>query len=68
MMQWLEKSCRTAGIRTIRVEVRVSNRVALKFYSKLGYRMIARVAGYYDRREAAAIMARTLNERMPPSS
>ena len=68
MMQWLEKSCRTAGIRTIRVEVRVSNRAALRFYSKLGYRMIARVAGYYDRREAAAIMARTLNERIPPSS
>jgi len=62
MMQWLEKSCRTAGIQTVRLEVRVSNKAALRFYRKLGYRVIARVAGYYDRREAAAVMARNLNE------
>ena len=61
MMQWLEKSCRTAGIQTVRLEVRVSNRAALQFYRELGYRMLARVAGYYDRREAAAIMAKSLN-------
>ena len=62
MMAWLEKSCRTAGIQTVRLEVRVSNKAALRFYRKLGYRVIARVAGYYDRREAAAVMARNLNE------
>jgi ribosomal-protein-alanine N-acetyltransferase len=62
MMAWLEKSCHTAGIQTVRLEVRVSNKAALRFYRKLGYRVIARVAGYYDRREAAAIMARNLNE------
>jgi ribosomal-protein-alanine N-acetyltransferase len=62
MMQWLEKSCRTAGIQTVRLEVRVSNKAALRFYRKLGYRVIARVAGYYDCREAAAVMARNLNE------
>jgi ribosomal-protein-alanine N-acetyltransferase len=68
MMQWLEKSCRTAGIQAIRLEVRVSNRAAIRFYRNLGYRIIARVAGYYDRREAAAIMARTLNESTSPAS
>ncbi len=68
MMQWLEKSCRTAGIQVIRLEVRVSNRAAIRFYRNLGYRIIARVAGYYDRREAAAIMARTLNEPKLPAS
>ena len=68
MMQWLEKSCRTAGIRAIRLEVRASNRVAIRFYRDLGYRIIARVAGYYDRREAAVIMARTLNGRSLPST
>ncbi len=62
MMQWLEKSCRTAGIQTVRLEVRVSNKAALRFYRKLGYRVIARVAGYYDRRDSAAVMARNLNE------
>ena len=62
MMEWLEKSCRTAGIQAIRLEVRASNRVALRFYRKLGYRLIARVAGYYDRRESAAVLARSLND------
>ena len=62
MIHWLEKSCRTAGIQAIRLEVRASNRGAVRFYRKLGYRVLARVAGYYDRRESAAIMARSLNE------
>jgi ribosomal-protein-alanine N-acetyltransferase len=61
MMEWLEKSCRTAGIQVIRLEVRVSNRAAIRFYRNLGYRIIARVAGYYDRREAATVMAKSLN-------
>lgn len=61
MMQWLEKSCRTAGIQAVRLEVRASNRVALRFYRSLGYRFLASVAGYYDRREAAAILGKSLN-------
>jgi len=65
MMQWLEKSCRTAGIQAVRLEVRATNRSALKFYRKLGYRYLARVAGYYDRREAAVVMAHTLRESTP---
>jgi ribosomal-protein-alanine N-acetyltransferase len=68
MMRWLEKSCRTAGIQTVRLEVRASNLAALRFYRKLGYRLIARVAGYYERREAADVMIHTLNEQsLPPS-
>jgi ribosomal-protein-alanine N-acetyltransferase len=63
MMAWLEKSCRTAGIQSVRLEVRASNRTALRFYRQLGYRYVARVAGYYDRREAAIIMARLLNRQ-----
>jgi ribosomal-protein-alanine N-acetyltransferase len=68
MMEWLEKSCRTAGIQTVRLEVRASNRAALRFYRKLGYHLIATVAGYYDRREAAAIMVRSLTRRKSRSS
>lgn len=60
MAGWLEKSCRTAGIQRIRLEVRTSNQVARKFYERLGYRFVAQVAGYYDRRESATIMARAL--------
>lgn len=62
MMQWLEKSCRTAGIQAVRLEVRASNRGAMQFYRNLGYRFLGKVAGYYDRCEPAAIMAKSLNE------
>ena len=65
MMQWLEKSCRTAGIQAVRLEVRSSNRGAMRFYRSLGYRFLGKVAGYYDRREAAAILAKSLNESIP---
>jgi len=67
MMEWLEKSCRTAGIQAIRLEVRASNRAALRFYGQLGYRFLGQVAGYYDRREAAVIMAHSLNRQDPHS-
>ena len=61
MMQWLEKSCRSAGIQQVRLEVRATNRGAMHFYRNLGYCFLGKVAGYYDRRESAAIMARSLN-------
>jgi ribosomal-protein-alanine N-acetyltransferase len=60
MLEWLEKSCRTAGIRHIRLEVRVSNRPARRFYEEMGYRLVSQVAGYYEQREAAAVMAKSL--------
>ena len=60
MMRWLEKSCRTAGIRQVRLEVRASNLGARRFYGRLGYRFVGRIAGYYDGKEAAVILARSL--------
>ena len=60
MLDWLEKSCRTAGIRHIRLEVRVSNRPARRFYENQGYRLVSQVAGYYEKRDAAAVMAKSL--------
>ena len=68
MMQWLEKSCRTAGIQAVRLEVRASNRAAIRFDRSLGYRFVGRVAGYYDRREAAAILAKSLNKSVDTNS
>lgn len=68
MMEWLEKSCRTAGIQQVRLEVRASNRGAMEFYRNLGYRIVGKVAGYYDQRESAAIMARSMNEPAPRKS
>lgn len=63
LLAWLEKSCRTAGMRHIRVEVRASNRKARFFYRRLGYRLIGQLAGYYDGRESAVVMVKTLIER-----
>jgi len=60
LVEWLEKSCRTAGIQQIRLEVRSSNRGARLFYERLGYQLVSQVAGYYERRESAIVMARTL--------
>ena len=60
LLAWLEKSCRTAGMRQIRVEVRANNYSARKFYERSGYRFIGQVAGYYDKRESAVVMVKTL--------
>lgn len=60
LLVWLEKSCRTAGIRNIRLEVRWGNRQARCFYLENGYRILGQVAGYYDRREAAVLMGKSL--------
>lgn len=61
LLTWLEKSCRTAGIRNIRLEVRWGNRQARNFYLDNGYRILGQVAGYYDRREAAVLMGKSLS-------
>ena len=64
MVAWLEKSCRTAGIQSIRLEVRADNKLALAFYSRLGYRYHGQMAGYYERRESAVIMGKLLIQKI----
>lgn len=63
LLTWLEKSCRTAGMRHIRVEVRAGNRNARRFYERAGFRLIGQVAGYYDRHEPAVVMVKSLSDR-----
>ncbi len=60
LLRWLEKSCRNAGIRRIRAELRESNEVARSFYETLGFRRIGRIPGYYDQREAALVLNKRL--------
>lgn len=64
LLRWLETSCRNAGIRRIRAELRESNHGALGFYETLGFRRIGRIPGYYDRHEAALV----LNKRLVPEA
>lgn len=61
MVEWLEKSCRTAGIQRIRLEVRASNANARRFYESLGFCFVSQIDGYYERRENAVVMVKTLS-------
>ena len=60
LLEWLEKSCRTAGIESIRLEVRAGNQPARSFYRACGFRQLTRISGYYDRQEAAIAMHKSL--------
>ncbi len=60
MIEWLEKSCDTAGIRQIRLEVRARNEAARHFYRSLGYRHLGQIPGYYDRSETAVLLGKRL--------
>jgi ribosomal-protein-alanine N-acetyltransferase len=60
LIEWLESSARTAGIFSIRLELRASNDAARAFYERLGYREAGRKQGYYDGREDALRMLRDL--------
>ncbi len=62
LLQWLEKSCDTAGISLIRLELRTSNNDARRFYENAGYQFVGQRAQYYDRREAAVLMAKNTRQ------
>lgn len=64
LVRWLEKSCATAGVEKIRLEVRASNGHALRFYEHLDYRRAGRIAAYYDGRETAVVMTRELVDKL----
>ena len=48
LLAWLEKCALTAGIETVRAEVRLENVIAREFYRARGYREDRRLAGYYQ--------------------
>jgi [ribosomal protein S18]-alanine N-acetyltransferase len=60
LLSWLESSARTAGLGVIRLETRRSNLAAQAFYSRLGYREIARVPGWYQGVEDGVRFAKDL--------
>jgi len=60
LVRWLEESALVAGVGTIRLELRASNRGARRFYEKLGYAEVARVPDYYAGVEAAIRMTRDI--------
>lgn len=60
LVEWLEASARTAGVFLVRLELRVANDAARKFYEKLGYVEVGRRPGYYSGSEDALCMAHDL--------
>jgi [ribosomal protein S18]-alanine N-acetyltransferase len=53
LLEWLELTARTAGIRAIRLEARQDNHVAAAFYRHHGFEEIGVVHGYYQGLEDA---------------
>lgn len=60
LLSWLEATVRTAGLGVIRLETRRSNLAAQAFYSRLGYREVARVRGWYGGIEDGVRFAKDL--------
>jgi ribosomal-protein-alanine N-acetyltransferase len=56
MFHWLKTSALTAGIATIRLELRAANRDARQFYRALGFEETGYAPGYYRGRETALRM------------
>jgi ribosomal-protein-alanine N-acetyltransferase len=63
IVAWLEKVALVAGITAVFLEVREQNHGARAFYERLGYRDVARLAGYYQGRESAIRMGREIGCR-----
>jgi len=53
LLEWLEVTARTAGLRAIRLEARQDNRAASAFYRHHGFEEIGVVHGYYQGLEDA---------------
>ena len=60
LIDWLEASCRTAGIASIFLELRADNVEARHFYESLGYKPGRVVEGYYQGKEDALTMVHQL--------
>lgn len=56
MMQWQLQTARVAGMVSVHLELRATNRPALHFYRTLGFAQTLVLAGYYEQREAAIRM------------
>lgn len=60
IVAWLEHTARTAGIGVVRLEARTTNREAVAFYRKLGYKEIRVMHGYYRGEEDGMWIAKDL--------
>jgi ribosomal-protein-alanine N-acetyltransferase len=64
MMRWLEESALVAGIATVNLELRETNRAARDFYAALGFVESAYLPGYYQDKETALRMTRDIRRQI----
>lgn len=57
LLSWLAVTARTAGIRSIRLQVRSTNDAAIAFYRGVGFRATAVHTAYYQGAEDALLMS-----------
>jgi ribosomal protein S18 acetylase RimI-like enzyme len=63
LLRWLEECAMVGGTFTVTLEVRAGNEGAQSFYTRLGYRSLMQLPGYYQGKEAALRMGRDLTRR-----
>lgn len=67
LLHWLEAVALSAGISTVKLEVRVSNRAGLAFYRQLGFHETETVPGMYRRIEDGVRLEKQLSKQTRPS-
>ena len=65
MLSWLEVSARTSGVFDIFLEVRADNSDARTFYRKMGYRTVAWLPSYYQKRFNGVRMVHNMAQPLP---
>jgi len=65
LLDWMEESALTAGIKTITLELRANNYGARSFYRLLGFKEQAYIPGYYRGVETALRMSRDIRRHFP---
>jgi ribosomal protein S18 acetylase RimI-like enzyme len=66
LVTWVEESAVVAGLFTMQLEVRSSNRGARRFYAALGYAETVRLPDYYNGSEDAIRLVRGLSVTSSP--
>lgn len=65
LLQWLLDSAVVAGMASIHLELRETNRDAMAFYRTMGFAQTLLMSGYYQGREHAVRMVRILRRPQP---
>lgn len=63
LLEWLDVTVRTAGLESIRVEVRAANDPARAFYRRHGFDQVRVLRGYYQGVDDAIVLAKRISAR-----